>query len=895
MNAPSDATGIAPRTPSWASPDTEQHANALAEQMTLEEKIAFVTGEVNWNYGFYARPLERLGLPALQMADGPAGVRINKGDVHGGQATALPAPIALAATWDPTLAGEYGTVIGVEARASDHNVSLGPAVDIARVPLGGRTFESYGEDPLLQSRIGVSYVRGVQAQGIQACAKHYAVNNQEDHRSSVDAVIDERTLREVYLPPFEALVAEGEVASVMASFNRVNGTFACENTTLLTDILRGAFGFRGWVMSDYAANHSTAEAANAGLDQEQPGEGHWGSQLLAAVRSGEVAETTIDEMVRRILRPLIGLGQLENPVGIADFPVEQHHQVAQQIAEASMVLLRNDGVLPLAGVRTLALIGTDVDTAGAKGGGSSQVRATREVSPLEGLKEALGEDVQITVAYGCEPVTPGVLLPGPSVIPEAFFTTPDGQRGLLAQWWTNTTHSGEPVVSRVDGLIEHNLGFHNFPGFNAGSPRYDALPGDLNGQSSARWTGALTVPVTGTYRFTVTALGRFSFELDGVVVASSAATTPVGETSTEAATVSVLVDAETVETDAAELAAPEDQPYQWGGDSSADAVLYDVNVPLIAGKAYRFHLEYAADDPSQGFLLGGRIRLGWVTPPGVVSPDVVEAAALAAASDAAVVIARTYEAEADDRPTMSLPSGQNELIRAVIAANPKTIVVLMTGAPVDMTTWGGTPAALVQAWFPGQTQGGALARVLTGEAEPGGRLPLTLPRTLAGTPAADPSTYPGVAGQVHYSEGVFVGYRGIDPAGEQPAFHFGHGLSYTSFAYEGLAVTPGVGDVAATVEVTVRNTGGRRGSEVVQVYVGELPTEVPTPKRQLAGFAKVHLESGESTRVRIDIPRRAVSYFDVTTHDWTTPAGAVDVLVGASSADIRSTGVVQIT
>ena len=273
------AEGARSGLPSWATPEVEERVQGYLDQMTLDEKIAFVTGEVNWNYGFYARPLERLGIPALQMADGPAGVRINKGDVHEGRATALPAPLALAATWEPETAHDYGAVIGVECRATDHNVSLGPAVDIARVPVGGRTFESYGEDPVLTSRIGVAFVNGVQEQGVQACAKHYAINNQEDHRSSVNAVIDERTMLELYLPSFEALIQEAGVASMMASFNRINGEFACDNTALLRDVLRDRLGFRGWIMSDYGANHSTAVAANAGLDQEQPGEGFWGGQL----------------------------------------------------------------------------------------------------------------------------------------------------------------------------------------------------------------------------------------------------------------------------------------------------------------------------------------------------------------------------------------------------------------------------------------------------------------------------------------------------------------------------------------------------------------------------------------------------------------------------------------
>ncbi|MFT4307587.1 MAG: glycoside hydrolase family 3 C-terminal domain-containing protein [Microbacterium sp.] len=874
-----------PAVTGWDTPETEARVESLLARMTLDEKIAYVTGEVNWDYGFYARPLERLGVPALQMADGPAGVRINKGDVHEGRATCLPAPIALAATWDPELAAQYGRVIGEECRATGHNVSLGPAVDIARVPVGGRTFESYGEDPLLTSRIGVAFVKGVQAQGVQACAKHFAINNQEDHRSSVDAVIDERTMLELYLPPFEALVREGGVASMMASFNRVDGEFACDNPTLLRDILRDRFGFRGWIMSDYGANHSTAVSANAGLDQEQPGEGFWGAQLWHAVQAGEVAEAVLDEKVRNILRPLIGLGQLESRPVIEEFAVDEHHDLAQRIAEAGMVLLRNDGVLPLRGVRTVALIGPDVDAVSAQGGGSSQVRGTKAVTPLDGLRRALGDGVRIATAYGCDPVTPGALLPGPDAVPAGFFRTPDGEQGLHAQFWTNTDFDGEPFLSRTEGAIELNLGFHNYPGFNAGSARYRLLPGELNGRLSVRYTGTLTVPASGDYEFVVTSLGRYSFSIGGVVHTSA---DRIGDA--VATTVVPL---------AGSGAAPGTGGHAGSGgidQGTGDAVpaLDEIVLTLEAGTAYDIVFEYAADAPSQGQLIGARVRLGWTPPAGVVAPEAEEAAALARSADVAVVVARTYEAEADDRPHMRLPGGQDDMIRAVLATGTPVVLVLMTGSPVETTGWGGQPAALLQAWFPGQAQGDALARVLTGEAEPAGRLPLTIPVSLGDTLAADPRTYPGVDGRVHYDEGVLVGYRGFDAHDVDVAYPFGHGLTYTEFEYSDLEVAPGDGDTAGTVSLTVRNVGGRAGTETVQLYAGRPDAPVVTAPKQLAAFAKARLEPGESTRLRLPVPPRAVSFYDVTTHGWVTPTGEIEVLVGASSRDIRLRGAMTV-
>ncbi|VXB78842.1 Beta-glucosidase [Microbacterium sp. 8M] len=878
----------------WDSAATDARVEELLAQLTLDEKVAFVTGDLNWDFGFYADGVERLGIPNIQMADGPAGVRINKGDVHEGRATSLPAPIALAATWDPAQAAAYGSVIGAECRASDHNVSLGPAVDIARVPVGGRTFESFGEDPLLQSAIGVAVVRGIQEQGVQACAKHYAINNQEDHRSSVDAVIDERTMRELYLPPFEALVREGGVASMMGSFNRVNGAFACENPQLLHDILRRDFGFRGWIMSDYGANHSTAEAANAGLDQEQPNEGFWGGQLLSAVHEGRVSEAVIDEKVRNILRPMIGLGQRENPVGVADLAVEEHHAVAQAIAEDGMVLLRNDGILPLTGVRRVALIGPDVDAWSAQGGGSSQVKPTRGVSPADGLRRALGDDVEVVVEYGVDPVTPGALLPGADPIGSGFFRTPSGEVGLHAEYWANPSFDGDPLVSRVDGKIELLHGFHNFPGFNASSARYEKLPTELNAQMSARYTGTLTVPVTGSYRFVITSLGSCTFELDGrVVVRSGADAAAEASVPAEAAAIDLAkgsaVDGDgSAAVDGGSAVSDEPRPYGWGGDGGQpDVAIDEVVVRLQAGRTYALRLSYAADHPSQGFLIGAKLRLGWVPPAGVVAPDVTRAATAAASADVAVVVVRSYEAEADDRPGMQLPSGQDDLIRAVLAANPRTVVVLMTGAPVDVTGWGAEPAALLQAWYPGQAQGDALARVLTGAAEPGGRLPLTLPVELAQTPARDARTYPGVDGRVHYDEGVFVGYRAFDAHDLEPAYPFGHGLGYTTWELEDLVVAPAEGDDAGIATVTVRNTGARPGACVVQVYAGDVTAPVPMPPQQLAGFAKVRLDPGRSERVSVRIPRRVVSYFDVVAHDWRPAAGPAEIRVGVSSRDIR--------
>jgi len=859
--------------PSWVDEQVEKQVEMLVSAMTVEEKVIFVTGDLNFNYGFYSAPLERLGIPALQMADGPAGVRINRGDVHDGRATSLPAPIGLAATWDSELAHRYGDVIGAECLASGHNVSLAPAVDIARVPLAGRTFESFGEDPLLTSDMGVAVARGIQSHPVQACVKHYAVNNQEYQRATIDAVIDERALMEIYLPPFEAVVQDGEVASAMAAFNRVNGDYVCENAELLTTILREQFGFRGWVMSDYGANHSTAPSANAGLDQEQPAAGHWGEHLAAAVHDGRVNPAVLDTMVRRILTPLVGLGQLDRSPSVASFPRERHHALARQVAEEGTVLLHNNGLLPLdaAALRSIAIIGPDIDSASVQGGGSSLVKPTLQIGPLEAIVRRLGDDVQTGWAYGTDGVTPGALLPGPDPWPsDLCFPDSDAeqvQRGLRAQYWTNLTFSGDPFLERVDPQIDLNLGFFNFEGFNASSARIDKLPGDLNGQISVRWTGDLSVPADGRYTMTVTALGAFELSLDDSVLISSGEL--IGDSATR----------------------PVEPVYPYGQltlqGSTAEPEMHDVEVPLAAGKRYRLRMDYAAASPEQGFLTGAQVRLGWRPPAGVVSPSVASAAALAASAEVAVVVVRDYESEQADRPHLHLPNGQDDLVRAVVAANPRTVVVVMTGAPVDMSGWIDGAAAVLQAWYPGQAQGEALARVLFGDVDPGGRLPLTFPRDLAHTPVRDPRHYPGIGGRVEYADGVFVGYRGYAQHGLDPLFPFGHGLSYTTFAYDDLEISPGNGDDLACLTVTVTNTGTRYGSEVIQVYLGRLPVPVPTPSRRLAAYRKVRVAPGHSERVHLTIPARAASYWDVDAHDWARAQGDVELFVGASSGDPR--------
>jgi beta-glucosidase len=853
------------RVPPWnASPDVDARVEALLQHFSLEEKIDLVSGNVVVADDRHPSPPSS-PIPAFSLSDGPAGVR------RAGQtanATALPAPIALAATWDPDLARQYGEIIGAEARANGRNVLLGPAVDIARAPLAGRTFESFGEDPLLQARLVSPEIQAIQAHPVQACIKHYLVNNQEYQRGTIDARVDERALQQIYLQPFRAAVQEGQVASAMAAYNRINGTYACENSHTLTTLLREQLGFRGWVMSDFMANHSTAESANAGLDWELARGGVWGPHLLAAVRAGHVRVETIDTMVRRILRPTIGLGLLDHPLELRQIPVQRHGEQARAIAEAGIVLLKNaGGLLPLAtgDLRSIAVIGPDADNISAAGGGSALVPPAYGVSPLEGIRRRAGDGVRVAYAPGADPIGAGVLLPGPPAVPSAVLT-PAGpapaEHGLLAEYWANPDLAGEPALVRTEPRAEMNRGFFDLPGLNAASPKLTPTPADLPGRMSVRWSGQLTPPTTGDYTLSLTSLGRARLTLDQQVLINTGAGAgiPAGASALGVAGSAVQVATSTVH--------------------------------LVSGRRSAVTIEYAADAPGQSPFKEALVRFGWQPPTGAVTPLVAAAVALARQSDVAIVVARTFESEEMDRPDLRLPNEQDVLIRAVAAANPRTVVVLMTGGPVETASWEDSTPAVVQAWYAGQEQGNAIARVLFGDVNPTGKLPLTFPRSEAHTPLATPRQYPGVDGAVHYSEGIFVGYRGYERLGIRPQYPFGHGLSYTSFAYDEVQVTPETTDGTRAIQVrfAVTNTGGRAGTETAQVYLG-LPAAAGEPPKRLVGWARVPLGPGERRLVTVTLdPHSAeqpLSCWDASTHRWEMARGAHQVYVGASSQDIR--------
>jgi len=663
------------------SATAEQRAHLLVQAMTLDEKITMMHGVQPipiQGYVGYVPPNTRLGIPALTEADGRAGV--GNGAT---QVTLLPAPIAAASSWDPGLLNAYGRVLGEEEWKKGTDVALSPSIDVVRVPEWGRTFESYGEDPYFNGQMAQFEIRGIQSQGPIANANMYVTMNQESNRFKEDSIVDERTLHEIYLTPFAAAVKEAHVGTVMCAYVKTNEVYSCANADLLTQMLRKELHFDGFVMSDWGATHSTVDAAEAGLDQEMPGDKYFGADLKAAVQSGRVSQSVIDERVEQILTPMFRQGLFDKAnTGnwSADVTTPEHASFSRWASEEGSVLLKNEGgLLPLAKNVSIAVIG---EAGGVKpkaeGSGSSGVKAPYIVSPVDGLRKAADAGTSIT------------------------------------------------------------------------------------------------------------------------------------------------------------------------------------------------------------YVEGG---------------DLVAAADAARNATVAIVFVHTDETEGSDRPNLMLPGDQDQMIEAVAKANRKTIVVLNTGGPVLMP-WVDQVSGIIEAWYPGQEDGNAIAAILYGDVDPSAKLPLTFPRSSTAIPTASQQQWPGIDGRSVYSEKLDVGYRWYDATRTQPLFPFGFGLSYTTFHLSDLMVSPAQVEPGRSfqnviVRVSVTNTGKRAGAEVVQVYVGQ-PAPNGEPPHQLQAFDKVDLKPGETKAIALSLDQRSFSIYDVDAREWKTPAGTYQILLGTSSRDLPLHGEITI-
>ncbi len=800
---------------------------AAAEALSLEEQVALLAGDSFW----ITVPVERAGVPAVKVSDGPNGARGGGALVGGVSAACFPAGIALAATWNTALVEEVGQALAEETLSKGARVLLAPTVNLHRGALNGRNFECYSEDPFLTACLGVAYIEGLQSRGVSATLKHFVGNESEFERMTISSEIPERALRELYLLPFEAAVRAG-VWAVMCSYNKLGGTYASENKRFLTEILRDEWGFDGLVMSDWFATHSTAPSINAGLDLEMPGPAKYrGEKLLEAVENGSADEDAVKRSSERLLKLFERVGAFENP----DIPEEraddrpEHRALIRRAGAEGAVLLKNNGVLPLDKdtVKKVAIIGPNAKTAQIMGGGSAQVNAHYRVSPFDGLKEQLGE-AKLGYELGC---TNHKLLP---LLSEQLA----GE--LKVEYFNSPELSGKPVYTT------------QVP--DAQMMWLDSVGHGVEQEFSARFSGTLHLDDAGAYQFDLVSAGLSRLFVDGELVVDN-----------------------------------------WDGWTQGDAFFGSGSeekleqVQLEAGE-HELRLEFAPKAAGEFGL--SAVRTGIFKP---LPDDALDRAAkLAAASDVAIVcvgLNGEWETEGNDRADMALVGEQNELVSRVAAANPNTVVLLQTGSPVTMP-WLDEVAAVVQLWYPGQECGNAAADVLLGNVNPSGKLPQTFPAKLSDSPVMDgqASTYPGENGQVFYREGIFIGYRHFEHEGIKPLFPFGFGLSYTTFEYGDVTLSAdelGAGETLQ-VSVPVTNSGDRAGQEALQLYVKDVEASLERPKKELKGFVKVALEPKETKVATFSLNMRALAYFDDQQNAWVAEKGEFEVLVGASSDDIRA-------
>tara|TARA_R110000868_G_scaffold7112_12_gene38906 strand:- start:3757 stop:6213 length:2457 start_codon:yes stop_codon:yes gene_type:complete len=795
----------------------------LADQMTLDEQVAILSGEDFWS----VPAIDRLGIGKLRVTDGPNGARGGGSLIGGVKSASFPVGIALGATWNIDLLKQVGVALADEVKSKGAHMLLAPTVNIHRSVTNGRNFECYSEDPILTAELASAYITGLQSQGIGATIKHFAGNESEIERTTISSEIDERSLREIYLVPFEWAVKKAGTWGVMSSYNKLNGTFTSEHNWLLTTVLRDEWGYDGIVMSDWFGSHSTAETVNAGLDLEMPGPTRdRGNKLIDAVNAGTVSKATLRQRVVDMLTLMQRVGSLDDHRDFVEHANDrpEHRALIRRAGAEAAVLLKNNGILPLKGDGTIAVIGPNAKTAQIMGGGSAQLNAHYRISPWQGLINALGQE-RLRYAPGCTNHRFEPLLRG----------------DLQVAYFANERLEGAPVhIGTQEEAQAFWIG-------HVAEGKVDPM------HFSARITGSFTPEVSGTHRVGIYAAGFAKVFVDGELIADAWTNWTKGRTFFE---------------------------------EGCDEVVGTVE--LQAGRAHQVVIEFATKDFATlglaAFAAGIGLPLG--------DQAIAEAAALAASAETAIVcIGRSgeWDTEGSDLPSITLPGRQNELVAAIAKANPNTIVVLQTGGPVEMD-WIGSVAALLQAWYPGQEAGNAIADVLTGATEPTGRLPQTFPARWSDNPtqSQDAEIYPGLDGKVRYEEGIFVGYRHYDRHGIKPLFPFGFGLGYTDFTLSDLQVddTAFEADGAVTVTVTLTNSGPRDGASVVQLYVCDDEASDPRPEKELKAFAKAWLKAGQSTQLTLRLDARAFAFFRPQSKHWLLENGSFTLRLGQSSDDL---------
>ncbi|NOY60645.1 MAG: beta-glucosidase [Calditrichaeota bacterium] len=817
----------------------EKRVDDLLRRMTLQEKVDLVGGT-----GFQTKENTRLGIPAILMTDGPLGPNVN------GPSTNYSATINMAATFDTDLIRRVAENLGEETRIKGRNMLLAPMINIIRTPFGGRAFELFSEDPYLTSRMAVAYVKGVQSKRVITCTKVMTANNQEWNRFDVNVKVGERALREIYLPAIKAAVQEADTWSIMAAYNKVNGEWCCENKYLLTDILKKEWGFTGFVVTDWGGARSTVKMANSGLDLEMPTDKYYGEKLLKAIQNGQVKESTLDDKVGRLLRVMFKAGLFDessgNYGGVSDTP--ERRALALETAQKSIVLLKNEShFLPLHRdkIKSIAVIGPNGDVARMKGAGSGALDGHYGVSPLQGIREKVGSKVTVRFERGFQKER--LELP---VAPEDDYVLPDGRPGIYAEYFNNRDLEGEPVLTRIEKAVNFDWGYGGGrdDGWGVGRDRNAVPPGSpqpgvINlDKWSARWTGKLKSPGNGWYDIGVQSDNGVRLYLDGRKI------------------LDYWID-------------------------SKPGKFKIVPYKFQAGRLYDLKIEFYEN-------IGSSLcKFGFA--PRDTSENLQNAVQLAKESDIVVLcvgLNEGMEGEAIDRDQLELPENQLKLIDQVTDANKNTVVVLNNGTPILMNGWIVKVPALIEAFYPGQEGGHALADILFGDVNPSGKLPLTFPKRWQDSPAY--GTYPGTKELADYREGIYVGYRYFDKQNIEPLFPFGHGLSYTTFEYSDLRISPPrvTADDTVRVQLAVKNTGDMAGDEVVQLYVQDMKASVDREVKALKGMTRVSLKPGETKAVTFKLDKSHLSFYDVKTRRWIAEPGEFKVLCGSSSRDIRSEG-----
>ncbi|MDP2337361.1 MAG: glycoside hydrolase family 3 C-terminal domain-containing protein [Bacteroidota bacterium] len=813
------------KSPSGKEDTVEAKVNNLLSQMTLEEKVDLVGG-----LGFKTKENKRLGIPEIVMSDGGIGPN------RAGKSTNYSATINLAATFDTRLMRQVAENMGEETHIAKSGMLLAPMVNIIRTPFGGRAFELFSEDPYLTSRMCVEFVKGVQSKNIMTCTKVIAVNNQEWNRFDVDVKVSERALQEIYLPAIKAAVQEADTWSVMAAYNSINGDYGCENKHLLTDILKNEWGFTGAVVSDWGGAHSTVKMANSGLDLEMPMALFYGDKLLNAIKENQVDEKVLDDKVRRLLRIMFKAKMFEKTnidYGPSDTP--ERRALALETAQKSIVLLKNkNNFLPLKkeNFKSVAVIGPNGDVAQMSGGGSGFLEGNYWISPFDGITARTKGNASVIFERGIT-LERTVL---PVAGPECYYL-PDGNPGIKAEYFNNRDLQGKPVLSRTEKLIDYDWGFGDGsdPG-KLGSP--DPKIVKLN-QWSARWTGKFKSPGDGWYEIGVAADNGVRLYLNGKMI------------------LDCWVD-------------------------SRPSKFKMAQVELKAGQLYDLKVEFYENMGSCLCKLG--------IAPFDKGNKLESAVELAKKNDLVVLclgLNKELEGESTDREELALPAKQLELLNEIVKANPNTMVVLNNATPILMADWIDKVPAVIEAFYPGQEGGNALADILFGDVNPSGKLPITLMKRWEDSSAF--GTYPGTKTIADYKEGIFVGYRHFDKENIEPQFPFGFGLSYTTFEYSGMKLDKPVMEQndTLTISMTVKNTGQMDGDEIVQLYIHDDEASVEREVKSLKGFKRVNLKAGESKEVAFKINKTALSFYDEKSNKWLAEPGQFDVLLGSSSRDIR--------